>query len=99
MSDQNLYPPDNPKARKKARRAPRPKHLPPYDPSATPAEPTAAAPLDAVAQKRLQVAPASAAFGGKVNNALRFHELQKKPVARALVVDDGTDAGDDEPGR
>ena len=92
MSDLNLYPPDNPKARRRGKRKPRPKHLPPYQPDAVKPE------NEAIAKKQLQAGPASnAGFGAPrgAGNALLFHQMKSAPLpAREPVKDD--DGNDDD---
>jgi hypothetical protein len=75
MGDNNLYPPHNPKTRRRGRRAARPAHLPAY----VPVDADGARPEhESVAKKQLAVAPAAPAFGAKkgANNALLFHQLK-----------------------
>ena len=78
--DNNLYPADAPKARKRGRRKPRPKHLPPYEP---PVADTVNPENDVLAKKQLSAAPAAPTFGAKkgAGNALLFHQLKAKPPA------------------
>ena len=91
MSDLNLYPPDNPKARRRGKRKPRPKHLPPYVPDAVNPE------NEALAKKQLQTGPASqAGFGAArgASNALLFHQLKSGPLKeKDLKADDDDDGG------
>lgn len=76
--DNNLYPPDAPKARKRGKRKPRPKHLPPYEP---PRADTVNPENEALAKKQLSAAPAAPTFGAKkgAGNALLFHQLKAAP--------------------
>ncbi|MDP2344839.1 MAG: hypothetical protein Q8O67_28090 [Deltaproteobacteria bacterium] len=93
MSDLNLYPPDNPAVRKRGKRKPRPKHLPPYQPDALNPE------NEALAKKKLQTGPASTAgFGAPkgAGNALLFHQLKTAPMPAAPAKTNDDD-DDDEP--
>ncbi len=70
----NLYPPDAPQTRRRGRRKPRPKHLPPYVPG------RADAPDDGGPKPHpaLSLPPAAPSFGAKkgAGNALLFHQLK-----------------------
>ena len=91
VSELNLYPDDNPKVRKKGRRKPRPKHLPPYRPDAVNPE------NEALAKKQLQTGPAStAAFGAPkgAGNALLFHQMKTAPLKPAEPKRDDDDDDD-----
>ncbi len=76
MTDENLYPPENPKARRRGVRKARPKHLPPYRPPAEAPHPHA----EALARKQAAAPAPAPSFGAKAgaSNALLFHALQKK---------------------
>ena len=97
MSDLNLYPPDNPKARRRGRRKPRPKHLPPYEPDRVKPE------NEAVAKKQIQAGPAAnAGFGAPrgAANALLFHQLKTaplKPKADPTSAETGEDGDGGDP--
>jgi len=72
---ENLYPKDAPNTRKRGRRKPRPKHLPPWVPPTT-VEPTLEG--AAAAAKVVAAAPPPPSFGARGGNpALRFHALKK----------------------
>ncbi len=76
---ENLYPKDAPQTRRKGRRKPRPKHLPPWVPAPAAREPA----LDAAAAaaKAVAAAPPPPAFGARGQNpALRFHQLKQAPA-------------------
>ena len=92
--DNNLYPPDAPKARKRGKRKPRPKHLPPWEP---PRADTVNPENEALAKKQLSAAPAAPAFGAKkgAGNALLFHQLKAPPKAAAAEPPAATDDSDD----
>lgn len=73
VSDLNLYPPHNPKTRRRGTRKPRPPHLPPHQPDSVRPE------NEAVAKKQISSGPAaSVGFGASrgAGNALLFHQLK-----------------------
>jgi hypothetical protein len=87
---ENLYPEDGPKTRRRGRRAPRPKHLPPYIPSAT-----TASEFDAAARVSIAAAPPPPSFGARGGHpALRFHQA-KTSLASASSAS-STDHDDDD---